>query len=1256
MKHLAKRLASFLLAVTLVLGVSPVTGVAAENDVETTEPNEAFYGFIPTPHAGTHALTDTYLRGDGENVNYFNPGQPVADLPAKYDSRDYGYITSVKNQNPYGSCWAHAAMGSIESYMIKHGIPVGTGDAATKNLNLSETQHCFFNFTYAYDAEGMLTGDKTTNVIDSDSPSCLDRGGNGEMSAYTLQRWTGAADEAVPALSYDKASTVAGSGLNSQYAYASNICHVQNSVWIPGSNKDAIKQAIMEYGAGNISYYETGRAYTYICTIDKTSQQSTSHKWANHAITIVGWDDSVSTSKFSPNKPSKNGAWICKNSWGTSNFDKGYCYISYEDTSVLEGYIYFYDAEPVDNYQHNYQYDGTCNLVCFGKGWNNSIEYYEGFANNTQVANVFTAKGAETLEAIAFCSWDENMTYSVEIYKNPETGNPSSGTLVAAKSGNLPFSGYYTIQLDQAVPMAAGEEFSVVITQTVPVADDKGKYVHTPYDATFNNSDVIGWCHWTHADHGATSFYKEPGGSWTDCPENGDYRIKAYTNDVHYNVRAVANNNAWGTLTVEGTKIIAEPAQGYYVADYEVVSGEATATINVNVINVTPSSDCVVWVIFAPKPDFVVTYLASGKYEGKVTAQLYDVITLPVAVGTNVEGWTFSGWTDTQLAEETTQQPNLYLPGADYMVRDNTTLYAVFTRVEGSPELVYRCITSAPENWEGNYVITRGTTTDLEALKAISAGNRYEQANNGSTIAYAATGMTLEDGYLHNAANGYVWQVSATDGGYTIRSKDNGTYLSCKGTNLTSLAAYSAENCTWTLAYDLYNGATKATNTEGGSNTHYPYFSYSTYGGYFVMNSENGYIQAPPQFWRETTISTIYYCTDPIVGEHEHVLCHYDAVQETCTESGNIEYWCCSVCRGCFSDENGENQISADSVVTAALGHKWGEWTKTAEPDCVTTGTETRTCSRCEETENRPVDALGHDYKAEVTEPTCTAGGYTTHTCTRCSDSYTDSETEAMGHRFGEWTEGAAPTCTAAGSELRTCSRCEETESRPVDMLGHDWGEESVTVEPSHRLPGEKKFTCSRCGETNTEEIAPLANPFEDVHADDSFFNPVMWALDEAVTSGVDETHFAPNNTVMRSDSMVFFWAAKGRPAFTSTSKTFRDVKKKHWAYPAVMWAVENGITGGTDAAGLYFSPSRTCTRCEILQFLYAAMDKPEYHIENPYSDVKNSNWYKDGAIWAYENGLEKGENGKFNAMTPCTRAFVVTYLFRFMTGEELAQ
>ena len=539
MKRFLKNSLLLFMAALIVSILPSFTASAMEDGGDSNAPETAVelgYGYIPGEIHGASAVSKAYQRGDLETYyryKYRDAADPMSaekdTLPSSYDSRNQNLITSVKNQNPYGSCWAHAAMACVESYMIKYEVPVGTGAAATTSLNLSETQHCFFNYSSAYDAEGLLTGDKSTLTS---GDSCLDAGGNGEMSAYTLMRWTGSASESVSALAYGKASTVARSGLNSQYAYASDVSHVQNSVWIPGSNVEDVKRAIMEYGAGNISYYETGNAYTYSCTIDTSSQSSSSHKWANHAITVIGWDDSIAVSNFKPNTPSSKGAWICKNSWGTSYFSSGYCYISYEDTSVLEGYIYFYDAEPIDNYDHNYQYDGSCNVVCYGKGWPSSSDYYVGFANDTKVANVFTAQGSELLKAVAYCSWDEALTYTVEIYKNPTAGNPSSGTLMSTQEGYLVFSGYYTIELDDPVYLSAGDTFSVVITQHVPEPDDEGKYVHTPYDASFNNSDVVSWCTWTHKNHGNTSYYKEPNGSWTDCPDNGDYRIKAYTVDA----------------------------------------------------------------------------------------------------------------------------------------------------------------------------------------------------------------------------------------------------------------------------------------------------------------------------------------------------------------------------------------------------------------------------------------------------------------------------------------------------------------------------------------------------------------------------------------------------------------------------------------------------------------------------------------------------------------------------------------------------
>ena len=496
-----KRLFCLVLSMLMLAVLLPVSASADEPQT-TALPQRDNYGYIPAKIPGGRTVTEAYESGDMQTYNALAGRFAKRDpLPSRYDSRDYDYVTAVRDQNPYGTCWAHAAMASVESYMIKHGVPVGKGQTATSRINLSELQHAFFNYTYAYDAEGMLTGDRTMPM-----GTCLDLGGNGEMSAYTLMRWTGAASESDFELAYGNADTVNSDGLDSKYAYGSNVCHVQNSEWIPGKDIDAVKRAIMEYGAGNISYYETGNAYTYICNNGE-------NLYGNHAITVVGWDDSIQPSQFAPDQPQSPGAWICKNSWGTYLFEDGYCYISYEDASVVGDLIYFYDAEPIDNYDHNYQYDGTCNPT--GYVW---------MENGGQMANVFTAKGDELLKAVAFCSFDEALTYEVSIYVNPSAGNPSSGKLEATKSGYVTFPGYYTVVLDAPVALNAGDTFAVAVRMAA-----QDGYVFVPCD----QSGYISWCSWTHADHGNSSFYKwSDSSSWSDCPDNGDFRIKAYTADA----------------------------------------------------------------------------------------------------------------------------------------------------------------------------------------------------------------------------------------------------------------------------------------------------------------------------------------------------------------------------------------------------------------------------------------------------------------------------------------------------------------------------------------------------------------------------------------------------------------------------------------------------------------------------------------------------------------------------------------------------
>ncbi len=1003
MKRSIKKLLSLLLAAALLISLLPASAFAHEAEREPGGENERQVmptGYIPGEIHGASAVSNAYKKGDMEAYYALTGRAETRDtLPSKYDSRDYNLVTSVKNQNPYGSCWAHAAVASIESYMIKYGIPVGTGAAATTSLNLSETQHCFFNYTYAYDAEGMLTGDKSNALQDT----CLDQGGNGEMSAYTLMRWTGAADETETALQYSRASSVVSSGLDSKYAYQYDVSHVQNTVWIPGSSTDDVKRAIMEYGAGNISYYETGNAYTYICNTN-------TNNYANHAITLIGWDDSIAVSNFKPSRPSKPGAWICKNSWGTSQFENGYCYISYEDVSVNDGYIYFYDAEPIDNYQHNYQYDGSCNVVCYGKGWPSGQDYYVGFANNTKVANVFTAKGNEVLRAVAYCNWDEAMKYAVEIYKNPVKGDPSSGTLMSTQRGSFTFAGYYTIPLDTPVALAPGDTFSVVITQNVAVADEDGIYVHTPYDATFNNSSVVSWSSWVHANHGDTSYYQEPGGAWTDCPDNGDYRIKAYTDDVLFNVTAVSNNEAWGTVSVEGNIITASPAEGYYVESCDVLEGNATCSIYINTITVSAGEDCTIRVNFAPKPTYTVNYMVCGEAAGSASAPVNDFITLPSDVA-DPEGWTFIGWTDTVIADETEEKPAYFEPGAQYLVTGDAILYALFDRVESTGEIIY-VAADGLEN-KGTYI--------LVADNAVSGSTGYAVGNTAITSNHylSPVAVTINDNTCSaTAANlpKVLWTAAGSDSkGYTLYNEAVSKYM---GLDSSEYLAPTASGTTWYYTAEGY--LDNRIDSEG-----YYYLSYSDSGTVRYTTGKSGtYIN----LYKAVEDTDTFYTTTP--EAHEHELTHVDAVPATCENPGNIEYWYCAGCGKYFSDAEGNNQIAQADTVIPATGHAWFfvefSWTATNDGYNVVGWFECANNSAHQTSQPATVSA-------EVTPATCTEPDKTVYTATIAANVSLDGKlhTESV---------------TVTGSPL-----------------GHDWAEPTWKwTETEDGFTAEATFVCSR--------------------------------------------------------------------------------------------------------------------------------------------------------------------------------------------------
>ena len=270
------------------------------------------------------------------------------------------------------------------------------------------------------------------------------------------------------------------------------------------------------------------------------------------------------------------------------------------------------------------------------------------------------------------------------------------------------------------------------------------------------------------------------------------------------------------------------------------------------------------------------------------------------------------------------------------------------------------------------------------------------------------------------------------------------------------------------------------------------------------------------------------------------------------------------------------------------INEKWYELSrKTAHTGGTATCTEKAVCDECG-------DAYGelgaHRYDAVVIAPTCTQNGYTKHTCSGCKDSYTDNETVKTGHII-------------------------------------------------------KYGVCEKCN-------MRFSNPFYDVNGTDWFYSAVMWAYYNTpqVTNGKDESHFAPKASCTRAQVVTFLWRAAGRPEPSGSVKQFSDVPKTNsyaYCYDAILWAVENGITKGTDAT--HFSPNATVTRAQFVTFLwrYAGEPAPK-NMSCGFNDVDANAFYYKAVLWAVENGVTTGKTAtQFAPGATCTRCEVAAFMFR---------
>ena len=411
-------------------------------------------------------------------------------------------------------------------------------------------------------------------------------------------------------------------------------------------------------------------------------------------------------------------------------------------------------------------------------------------------------------------------------------------------------------------------------------------------------------------------------------------------------------------------------------------------------------------------------------------------------------------------------------------------------------------------------------------------------------------------------------------------------------------------------------------------------------------------------------------CDQPYGELGAHKLTKTDAKAATCTEAGNEAYWTCSGCGKYFSNENGTNEIEKDSWVLKTLGH---DMTKTdaKEATCTEDGNnEYYTCSRCggvfkdeAGTQATTVEAetlkkLGHDWSNK--------NGICARCDAKCTETHKPGTTCSVCHKYTSYpyvpgaptypaTAPAVPNGTVAVSPANASKGANVTVTvKPNE--GYELGSLAVKDASGDLLPladlGNGKYSfVMPDGKVSVEAefVKTAATSFADVPANDYFADAVKWAVDKDVTNGLTDTMFGPYESCTRTQIVTFLWRAAGSPE-PRTASSFTDVPASAYYAKAVAWAIENGITNGMTETT--FAPNATCTRGQSVTFLYRALKGTASGSTN-FTDVKSDAFYTDAINWAVANNVTNGtSNTTFSPNADCTRAEIVTFLYRAYQGK----
>lgn len=390
------------------------------------------------------------------------------ELPKRYDMRELGRVTPVRDQGLYGTCWAFASLAALETTLTPQENLVFSPDhmSLCNSFSLGQNEGGEYTMAIAYMASWQGP------VYESDDPY-----GDGETN---------------PNLKARK--------------------HLEEAQILAPKDYVAIKEAIYKYGAVETSIYtqmKTANSWSGYYNRERATYYYNQEATCNHDIIIVGWDDDFPKEYFTIT-PENDGAFICKNSWGTEFGEDGYFYVSYEDANIGTTNVVYTKLGGADNFDHIYQSD----LL----GWRGQLGYEK---EEAYFANVYRAGEDEELAAVSFYATDVDTTYQVYVVPEFEDEDSLNDRKLVAE-GSFEQAGYYTVRLDDAVKLKDNQKFAVVVHIQTPGS------VH-PVAIEYNADSRTREFDITDGE-GYISLY---GNKWMSAEKNKDCNLclKAFTND-----------------------------------------------------------------------------------------------------------------------------------------------------------------------------------------------------------------------------------------------------------------------------------------------------------------------------------------------------------------------------------------------------------------------------------------------------------------------------------------------------------------------------------------------------------------------------------------------------------------------------------------------------------------------------------------------------------------------------------------------------